>query len=301
MDRKDDASTTRVESALGDRSALIVASRRWFREGLRGLLQALGIATLIDAATLDECVAALHAEDRPSVALVSLDGDEERLLRDLDTVRQLRQHLPQTKWVVLSSNLKPAVMFAALQSGVDGLFHVDTSEDILRRAVELVLLGQVLFPAELSPLLLEALRPGRSDATDAQSAPFVDAVPLHEIERGPEQQVLLSPREHQILQCLVAGHPNKVIARELDIAEATVKVHIKGLLRKVKVSNRTQAAIWAMSQRPEPALRVTNVVKLPLAALPSPAVPVPDPRANGSSAPGRGGYSARVGLAAGAD
>jgi two-component system nitrate/nitrite response regulator NarL len=55
----------------------------------------------------------------------------------------------------------------------------------------------------------------------------------------------LSDREAQILRCLTQGASNKVIARELGVAEATVKVHIKAILRKVKASNRTQAAMWA--------------------------------------------------------
>jgi DNA-binding CsgD family transcriptional regulator len=59
----------------------------------------------------------------------------------------------------------------------------------------------------------------------------------------------LSPREHEILRHLVDGLPNKAIARALDITEATVKVHIKGLLRKMNMTNRTQAAVWALSHR----------------------------------------------------
>jgi DNA-binding CsgD family transcriptional regulator len=57
----------------------------------------------------------------------------------------------------------------------------------------------------------------------------------------------LSGRESAILRCLVQGHSNKVIARTLDMTEATVKVHLKAILRKIHVSNRTQAAIWAMN------------------------------------------------------
>jgi two-component system nitrate/nitrite response regulator NarL len=55
----------------------------------------------------------------------------------------------------------------------------------------------------------------------------------------------LSDREAQILRCLTQGASNKLIARELGVAEATVKVHIKAILRKVKAVNRTQAAMWA--------------------------------------------------------
>ena len=51
----------------------------------------------------------------------------------------------------------------------------------------------------------------------------------------------------QILRCLLNGHPNKVIAKKLNITEATVKVHLKGVLKKISAANRTQAAIWALN------------------------------------------------------
>jgi two-component system, NarL family, nitrate/nitrite response regulator NarL len=57
----------------------------------------------------------------------------------------------------------------------------------------------------------------------------------------------LPPREQEILQTLVTGASNKMIANRLGITEATVKVHLKTLLRKIDVNNRTQAAIWAMN------------------------------------------------------
>ena len=59
----------------------------------------------------------------------------------------------------------------------------------------------------------------------------------------------LSPREKSILRCLVNGDSNKCIARKIDITEATVKVHVKAILRKIRVQNRTQAAIWGMNNR----------------------------------------------------
>ena len=59
----------------------------------------------------------------------------------------------------------------------------------------------------------------------------------------------LSDREVGILRCLVDGDANKVISRRLNIAEPTVKVHIKAILRKLHVDNRTQAAVWAISKR----------------------------------------------------
>jgi two-component system, NarL family, nitrate/nitrite response regulator NarL len=61
----------------------------------------------------------------------------------------------------------------------------------------------------------------------------------------------LSPREREVLLKLVEGHSNKVIARHLGMTEATVKVHLKSVLRKIRVDNRTQAAIWALANLPE--------------------------------------------------
>jgi two-component system nitrate/nitrite response regulator NarL len=89
---------------------------------------------------------------------------------------------------------------------------------------QLVMLGEKVFPTNLASMLLD----------------MNTVSPQHSI-RG------VSPREQEILQALVTGASNKVIAYKLNITEATVKVHLKTLLRKIDVNNRTQAAIWAMN------------------------------------------------------
>jgi two-component system nitrate/nitrite response regulator NarL len=69
---------------------------------------------------------------------------------------------------------------------------------------------------------------------------------------GPQPDaVRLATREKEIMFHLVAGHLNKLLARELSIAEATVKVHLRTVQRKIRVENRTQAAIWALTNLPE--------------------------------------------------
>jgi two-component system nitrate/nitrite response regulator NarL len=75
----------------------------------------------------------------------------------------------------------------------------------------------------------------------------------------------LSPREKAILSCLIEGNSNKCIARKIDTAEATVKVHVKAILRKIRVQNRTQAAIWGMNNGS--LVRVANGHALSLAAI----------------------------------
>lgn len=269
VDRAEDNAVMRVATPADGQTALVVAPRRWFRKGLKGLLYNLGIISTVEGATLEEALAKLGAGAFPDVGVVSLEGDEGCVVRDLQLIAQCCERLPRIKWIVLCSGLKPTVLVAALRSGVDGLFDVDIPKDVLQRAVELILLGQALFPSGLSRLLADAPRSVEAEDPAAVHAAVPTVTAPIVFDRGTDRQVSLSPRERQILQCLVAGHPNKVIARELDIAEATVKVHIKGLLRKVKASNRTQAAIWAMNQRPGNQPMSNNILKLPPPSLAS--------------------------------
>jgi two-component system nitrate/nitrite response regulator NarL len=104
----------------------------------------------------------------------------------------------------------------------------------LVRALELVIAGETFLPAVIGLALLEQLsHPAMPDAQAVRTAP----------QSGLAGR--LSDRETQILRCLMQGASNKEIGRQLDLAEATVKVHIKSILRKIRAANRTQAAMWA--------------------------------------------------------
>jgi two-component system nitrate/nitrite response regulator NarL len=104
------------------------------------------------------------------------------------------------------------------------------------------MMGETIFPPAFMSSILHA-----------ESDHFAKAEPRNDNERAiaftPERSITqqLSPREKSIMQCLIAGDSNKCIARKIDIAEATVKVHVKAILRKIRVQNRTQAAIWGMN------------------------------------------------------
>ena len=76
----------------------------------------------------------------------------------------------------------------------------------------------------------------------------------------------MSQREVQILRCLLSGDSNKMIANQLSITEATVKVHLKSLLRKINASNRTQAAIWALNNGIGGEFNTTPGDAMPMAA-----------------------------------
>ena len=119
---------------------------------------------------------------------------------------------------------------ACLSAGAAGYLTTDISRDALLRSLQLAALGEKVFPTDLAGLLVNGSRGPRR--------PLVRS----------EKVCGLSDREIETLQCLIRGISNKVIAKRLNITEATIKVHIKSVMRKIKASNRTQAAIWAVRQ-----------------------------------------------------
>jgi two-component system nitrate/nitrite response regulator NarL len=151
-----------------------------------------------------------------------------------EALEKLKAQCPFARVVVLADHLEPQAVVRLCAAGLDGLCPIAMLRPALLKALELVMLGEIFVPASVSfELLKQGLRP---QLWDGQAVPTPST---------PEGIGNLSKREAQILHCLTQGASNKLIARDLGVAEATVKVHIKAILRKVKVTNRTQAAMWA--------------------------------------------------------
>ncbi|HEV7434462.1 MAG TPA: response regulator transcription factor, partial [Pseudorhizobium sp.] len=133
-------------------------------------------------------------------------------------------------WVVLLAKTIQLEQFAAcVACGIDGYLLEDISPEALLDSLHLVTHGEKVYPSQLATYLCaEHLSPPRRDVKE-----LGHIIPL-------------SDRELHIVQWLADGCPNKVIATKLDITEATVKVHVKAILKKLGVQNRTQAAIWAI-------------------------------------------------------
>jgi two-component system nitrate/nitrite response regulator NarL len=263
---------------------ILVDNTRLFREGLTGILHGSPFHVVAATADIDEAfVTANRAEDDP-VDMVICSLDPQRGVEpQLATIRATRKRDPRTKIVLLMPACTPADLVAAVLCGVDGIILKDISGEAFRAALVLVMHGQHVLPLAVASEVFAACREfGDMTVWDAQAMPdrravvathtrlvqptaplpgseetivcagvfaAADAASLRDRTRPVVARNLgLSDRETQILQCLVEGCANKMIARRLDIAEATVKVHIKGLLRKINVSNRTQAAIWGLNQ-----------------------------------------------------
>lgn len=203
---------------------LLVESNRLFREGIKGLLAKSSFDVAAEATNMDEALRLLEnglAVDLVVMDLTGADGEDELMGR-------LRDEAPEARLVVLTQALSAQRLAEVLEVGADGYLLKDVSSEALILSLRLVMLGEKVFPTDLAGLLSSRLR-------------RVDFGASRPINAG------LSGRETEILRCLLGGDSNKVIANKLNITEATVKVHLKSLLRKIKVSNRTQAAIWAMN------------------------------------------------------
>jgi two-component system nitrate/nitrite response regulator NarL len=227
----------RVPTVLIENSAL-------FRAGLKHILAASRFRVTAVASKLSDLAESVFS-DKHCVALISLGGDATAIL---SRVRSLTEKHKGLYIIILTERFRSEELLAAIEAGAQGyLLKNEISADALLQSLELVLLGVVVIPRGLT----------RKD----QVQPQLDAVPaLQEMatvsERGQpasdaaqtDDVGCLSNREQTILMQLTQGASNKHIARELNIAESTVKVHVKSLFRKLRVNNRTQAVMWAMNR-----------------------------------------------------
>lgn len=207
---------------------LLVEDSRLFREGMKHILADSPYDVQGEADCLEDALAIVS--DGFAAALLLLDFREDDA-EDFEYIRRLRSTLSAARIVVLTKDVSTSKLTKALEVGCDAYLLKDMSPEALIQSLTLTMLGEKVFPTNLAQLLIEGRLGAGQTATKTSFA-----------ANG------LSEREMQILRCLVNGDPNKVIANRLKITEATVKVHLKGLLRKISVSNRTQAAIWAVER-----------------------------------------------------
>ena len=218
---------------MGNILTLLLDSDNLLREGLKRLMDGSEFKVFAEASSLDEARRTLAQE--PGARLVLVDpcsGPDE----DFSGISKLREGNSNIKIIVLTSELSASCLARALEAGADGYLLKDLSSESLIQSLKLVIMGEKVFPSRLAGMLATA------------SMSFV----REENHRVPAETGL-SPREIQVLSCLVDGHSNKVIGRDLGITDATVKVHLKASLRKIGAINRTQAAIWALKHGLGPA------------------------------------------------
>ena len=207
---------------------LLIDDHALFRMGLSELLQRRGIEVV---AALGDCTQGIQEviDKQPDVVLLDMRMPQMTGLEVLQELKSRQQSMPI---VMLTTSRDEADVIDALQGGAQGYLLKDMEPDDLINALKDIVGGQTIVAGELTMVLANALRSGETEA--APAATDIDN---------------LTPREREILCLLANGQSNKVIARNLGITDGTVKLHVKAILRKLKIHSRVEAAVIAVEQK----------------------------------------------------
>ena len=200
---------------------LVVDDHSLFREGLCYVLNELeDQVSILEASGFEQAM--LHVAANPDLDLVLLDLNMpgEDGFTALDTLTKTYPAMPV---IILSASTRHGDIKRALDAGAMGYIPKDTTSTVMLNAVRLVLSGGIYTPPDIAQQF-------GSNQNDSN-------VPV------------LTPRQSQVLAKLIQGHSNKVIASQMNLAEATVKMHVTSIMRSLGVSNRTQAAMAAEKLR----------------------------------------------------
>ena len=209
------------------------------REGIAKILRASNLRIAASVSCADDLQPA-KPQPHQLLFLIVHTGDDFDVV--LEQIELLHDRHPGGRFAIVADHYRLDELASAFRAGANGYFVNAMTCDLFVKSLELVAMGETIFPPAFLSFALdpESDHGGKVPLRDenAQAILFTARDPI-----APQ----LSPREKSILQCLIEGYSNKCIARKIDIAEATVKVHVKAILRKIRVQNRTQAAIWGMN------------------------------------------------------
>ena len=224
---------------------LVVDDHTRFRRGLVALLsQDERFRVAGEAGDIGE---ALRCVERSKPDLILLDNHLPGVL-GVDGIATLKDAAPGTRILMLTVSENEDDLSAALQAGADGYLLKTVELDRLAESIVKVLDGESVVSPEMMTKLVAAFRSKvPSNAHGEVAAVNGDRNGEVPAPARPDDSAiaLLSAREREVLALIARGDSNKVIARKLDIAETTVKIHVQHILRKLQLSSRVQAAVYA--------------------------------------------------------
>jgi len=229
---------------------LLVDDHTLFRRGLKALLsQDERFVVSCEAGDVGEALRCLQ-QQAPDVILLDnhLPG-----VRGVEAIPALKEAAPAARVLMLTVSENENDLAAALQAGADGYLLKTVESDQLAETIVKVMDGESVISPEMMTKLVAVFRtrpstaPVAAPAVRMPEAPVTVPAPLEPVAEGAARPDALSPREREILCLIARGDSNKLIARALDIAETTVKIHVQHILRKLGLSSRVQAAVYAVN------------------------------------------------------
>jgi two-component system nitrate/nitrite response regulator NarL len=205
---------------------LLVDDHPLLRQGVAQLIEMEeGLQVIGEAASGEEAIGKALSLD-PDMILLDLNM---KGMSGIETLKAMREQGITSRIVVFTMSDADDDVISALKAGADGYLLKDCEPEELLPALRQAANGQQVFSPKLAQIMAGALRGNIANSTYKPSE--------------------LTSRELEIIKLLAQGKPNKLIARELNITEATVKVHVKNLLKKLSLNSRLEAALWAISNK----------------------------------------------------
>ena len=202
-----------------------------FRSGIKALLSRQNDFEVIGEAADGLSGVKPVAQTRPDIVLLDLDMP---VMNGREALAQILSAHPEQTVVMLTVSEDSDDLTECMRLGARGFLLKNINADFLLDSIRKAVDGDNVFSPEMTARLVQSLiSPAAPPKNNALSS--------------------LTPRELEILGYLAAGHSNKVIARRLDLAESTIKVHVQNILRKLELSSRVQAAVYAVQHKvPQP-------------------------------------------------
>ncbi|WP_298776394.1 two-component system response regulator NarL [uncultured Shewanella sp.] len=203
---------------------MMVDDHPLLRKGLKQLIELEDELSVVAEASSGKEALSVALETTPD--LITLDLNMQGM-DGLETLRALRQQNIQAKILMLTVSDNNEDVLEAIRSGADGYLLKDMEPDDIIDKIKECVTGKMVMSETLTDILVTALRRPEKKETNIIS--------------------LLTSREHDIIKLIAKGLSNKLIARELDITDGTVKVHVKHLLKKLALKSRVEAAVWMVN------------------------------------------------------
>ncbi|MBI0028044.1 MULTISPECIES: two-component system response regulator NarL [Gilliamella] len=210
-------------------SILLIDDHPMLRNGVKQLIHTVNHFEIVGETGSGIEGIKLAEELDPDIILLDINIHD---VNGLDILRALREKNISSRIIMFTvSNAKEDII-TALKMGADGYLLKDMEPEDFIKALQDISIGKVIMDDAISHIILNYMRHGDEPTTK----------PIHDVN-------LLTPREHEIFDLLVQGLSNKLIAKDLDIVESTVKVHIKSIFKKLNFKSRMEMTVWYLQSK----------------------------------------------------
>ncbi|MDF2842629.1 MAG: hypothetical protein K0R00_1055 [Herbinix sp.] len=204
-------------------NVMIADDHSMVREGIKQLLELDGdIVVVAEANNGKQCIELL---DKKQTDVLLLDINMPNM-NGLQVLQHIKESKRKVKVIILTIHNEVEYLVRAVEIGVDGYVLKDSDSNLLKKAIFTIFKGEIFIQPELAPLLKQRLEEKNNFLNNQEDA--------------------LTKREIEVLKLLAEGLFNKEIAYMLSISEKTVKNHVSNIFKKINVSDRTQAAVYAI-------------------------------------------------------